>query len=335
MNYRKTPLPKVVAIGGGTGLSTMLRGLKKKRIDLTAIVTVADNGGGSGMLRQELGMLPPGDIRNCMQALSNAEPTLTALLGYRFTEGSLKGQSLGNLFLAALNDMYENFDEAVVALGKALSITGRVLPVTNENVQLCAEFTDGAVILGECEIADYKKGSDERIRRLWLSPEKPKAVDACLRAIAEADLILLGPGSLYTSVLPNLLVDGISEAIHASKAMKLYVMNLMTQDGETEKYGAADHIRALFDHGGAGLFDHVLANDLAIPPEMLPSYAAEGAYPIRVSETETEALGVKLCSAPVAKWEKGLIRHDPDALADAVMAAYYRERPRKLRGQLS
>ena len=327
MKYRKNPLPRVVAIGGGTGLSTMLRGLKKKAIDLTAIVTVADNGGGSGMLRQELGMLPPGDVRNCIQALANAEPTLTALLGYRFTEGSLKGQSLGNLFLAALNDMYENFDEAVDALSKSLAITGRVLPVTNENVQLCAEFTDGAVIIGECEIADYKKGSDERIRRLWLSPEKPVAVEACLRAIADADLILLGPGSLYTSVLPNLLVEGIPEAIHASGAMKLYIMNLMTQDGETEAYDAADHVRALFDHGGDGLFSHVLVNDLPIPEEILPSYAAEGAYPISVSEEEMLRLGVKLSYAPVARWEKGLVRHDPDALSDAIMDLYYAEGP--------
>ena len=334
MKYKKAPLPKVVAIGGGTGLSTMLRGLKKKKIDLTAIVTVADNGGGSGMLRQELGMLPPGDIRNCVQALSNAEPTLTALLGYRFTEGSLKGQSLGNLFLAALNDMYENFDEAVDALSKSLAITGRVLPVTNENVQLCAEFTDGAVITGECEIAEYKKGSDARIRRLWLSPEKPKAVEACLRAIAEADLILLGPGSLYTSVLPNLLVEGIPEAIRRSGAMKVYNMNLMTQDGETEHYSGADHVRALFTHGAPQLFDYVLANDLAIPPEMLPSYAAEGAYPLRVDEEELRPLGVETVYAPVAKWEQGLIRHDPDALASAIMELYYRHHPRFVRGQL-
>ena len=333
MKYKKSLLPKVVAIGGGTGLSTMLRGLKKKKIQLTAIVTVADNGGGSGLLRQELGMLPPGDIRNCVQALSNAEPTLTALLGYRFTEGSLKGQSLGNLFLAALNDMYESFDEAVEALSKTLAITGRVLPVTNENVQLCAEFTDGAVIVGECEIADYKKGTPERIRRLWLSPEKPKPVEACLQAIAGADLILLGPGSLYTSVLPNLLVEGIPEAIHGSKAIKIYNMNLMTQDGETERYGGADHVRALFDHGGRGLFDFTLVNDLSIPPEMLPSYAAEGAYPITVSESELAPLGVVPKYAPVAKWEKGLIRHDPDALADAIMDLYYTESSARLRGE--
>lgn len=334
MKYRKKAAPKVVAIGGGTGLSTMLRGLKKKKIDLTAIVTVADNGGGSGMLRQELGMLPPGDVRNCIQALSNAEPTLTKLLGYRFKDGSLKGQSFGNLFLAALDGMSGSFEEAVLTMGEVLAITGRVLPVTNANVQLCAEFTDGAEIVGECEIADYKKGSDARIRRVWLSPEKPEPLQSCLDAIAEADLILLGPGSLYTSVLPNLLVDGIPEAIHASKAMKVYVMNLMTQDGETEKYTGADHIRALFDHGGAGLFTRTLVNDLPIPPDMLPSYAAEGAFPIEADAAELAALGVEAEYAPVANWEQGLIRHNPDALADAIMALYEKEHPRRVRGSL-
>lgn len=314
--------PRVVAIGGGTGLSTMLRGLKHQDIDLTAIVTVADNGGGSGVLRQELGMLPPGDVRNCIQALANTEPTLSALLGYRFTEGSLKGQSFGNLFLAALNGMYGSFDKAVASMSEVLAITGRVLPVTTANVQLCAEFTGGVVVIGESEIAEFKKSSDARILRVWLSPELPPALPECLTAIEEADLILLGPGSLYTSVLPNLLVDGISEAIRRSGALRLYVMNLMTQDGETEGYGAVDHVRALFDHGGEGLFSHCLFNSLPIPPEMLPSYAAEGAHPIKVCEEELAELGIQVHCAPVARWEQGLIRHDSDALAAAVMDIY-------------
>ena len=190
--------PRVVAIGGGTGLSTMLRGLKKENISLTAIVAVTDNGGGSGVLRQELGMPPPGDIRNCIQALANTEPTMAALLGYRFSEGNLKGQSFGNLFLAALNGMCGSFDEAVQSMSDVLAITGRVLPVTNADIQLCAAFTDGAVIEGECEIADYKKGRDVHIQKIWLTPERPRALPACLDAIRKADLLLLGPGSLYT-----------------------------------------------------------------------------------------------------------------------------------------
>ena len=314
--------PKVVAIGGGTGLSTMLRGLKKENIDLTAIVAVTDNGGGSGVLRQELGMLPPGDIRNCIQALANTESTMTALLGYRFNEGQLKGQSFGNLFLAALNGMYGSFDEAVQCMSEVLAITGRVLPVTNADVQLCAAFTDGAVIEGECQIADYKKGRDERIRKIWLTPERPAALPACLEAIRKANLILLGPGSLYTSVLPNLLVAGVSDAICASGAVKLYIMNLMTQDGETEHYNAVDHIRALFTHSGKKLFDHCLANSLPIPPEQLPAYTREGASPVAIEAEELAALGVTLHTADIAAWNTGLIRHDPDALARSVMELY-------------
>lgn len=314
--------PRVVAIGGGTGLSTMLRGLKKENISLTAIVAVTDNGGGSGVLRQELGMPPPGDIRNCIQALANTEPTMAALLGYRFSEGNLKGQSFGNLFLAALNGMCGSFDEAVQSMSDVLAITGRVLPVTNADIQLCAAFTDGAVIEGECEIADYKKGRDVHIQKIWLTPERPHALPACLDAIRKADLLLLGPGSLYTSVLPNLLVEGVSEAILASKAIKVYIMNLMTQDGETECYSAADHVRALFTHGGGALFNHCLANSLPIPPERLPAYTREGASPIIANEEELQELGVTLHRAEIAGWNSGLIRHDSDALAHSIMELY-------------
>ncbi len=326
----KSRRPRVVAIGGGTGLSTMLRGLKKQPIDLTAIVTVADNGGGSGVLRQELGMPPPGDVRNCIQALANTEPTMAALLGYRFTEGSLRGQSFGNLFLAALNGLCGSFDQAVASMSEVLAVTGRVLPVTNADVQLAAVFDDGAVIGGECEIADYKKRTDARIRRVWLTPERPPALPACLEAIDRADLILLGPGSLYTSVIPNLLVDGVSRAVCGSAAVKVYVMNLMTQDGETEGYTGADHVRALFEHGGEGLFSRCLVNDLPLPPEKLSAYAREGAAPIDLQPAELTALGVEAEFAPVAAWERGLIRHDPDALAEAVMALYRRLSPTRV-----
>lgn len=322
--------PRVVAIGGGTGLSTMLRGLKNETERLTAIVTVADNGGGSGVLRQELGMLPPGDVRNCLQALANTEPTMEALLSYRFTEGNLKGQSFGNLFLAALNGMCGSFDKAVAKMSEVLAITGRVLPVTNENVQILADFDDGVTITGESEIADYKKQRDSRILRVYMLPEKPPALPECLEAIEKADLILLGPGSLYTSVIPNLLIDGIAEAIHASGAVKVYVMNLMTQDGETEGYTAEDHIRALFDHGGAGLFDYCLVNNLPIPPEILAEYRREGAAPIEVNARALLHLGVRAEYAPIAGWNRGLIRHDPEALAAAVMELYRSASPTKI-----
>ena len=322
--------PRIVAIGGGTGLSTMLRGLKHVTRDITAIVSMADNGGGSGVLRQELGMPPPGDVRNCLQALANTEPTMEALLAHRFTDGNLRGQSFGNLFLAALNEMSASFDEAVSRMSEVLAITGRVLPVTNERVDLVAEFDDGATIVGECEIAEYKAGSARRIRHVRLSPERPRAVQGCLDALARADLILLGPGSLYTSVIPNLVVDGIGEAILASRAAKVYIMNLMTQEGETAGYTAVDHVRALFDHGGEGLFDHCLINSLPVPPAALELYRRQGATPISVDVTALARMGVRADFAPVADYSRGLVRHDPPALAGAVMALYHRISPTRI-----
>lgn len=223
--------PKIAAIGGGTGLSTMLRGLKKYTDRLTAIVTVADDGGGSGVLRREMGILPPGDVRQCMQALANTEPVMEQLLGYRFPEGQLKGQSFGNLLLAALNGMAGSFEEAVAMMGQVLAISGRVLPVTNADVQLEAVFENGARVVGESHIFNAKKQQDCRIHHVSLVPEHPKALPDALRAISEADLILLGPGSLYTSVIPNLLVDGVADTIRASHAQKFYICNIMTQGG--------------------------------------------------------------------------------------------------------
>ena len=225
---RREADPRIVVIGGGTGLSTMLRGLKRQSENITAVVTVADDGGGSGMLRADLGMPPPGDVRNCIQALANTEPTMEKLLAYRFTEGSLRGQSFGNLFLAALNGMSETFDEAVRKMSEVLAITGRVLPVTNENVYLAAEFDDGSEVTGESHIADAKKARDARIRRVRLIPERPAALPQVLEAIEAADMIVLGPGSLYTSIMPNLLTEGVAAAVAASDAFKVYVLNVMT-----------------------------------------------------------------------------------------------------------
>ena len=249
----KKRMPHIVAIGGGHGLSAMLRGLKRYTKFITAIVTVADDGGGSGMLREDLGMLPPGDIRNCIMSLANTEPTMQKLLNYRFTEGSLAGQSFGNLFLAAMNGISGSFDEAVHRMGDVLAITGRVLPVTNQNVHLEAEFDNGSRCLGESKIFYAKKLNDCRIRKIRLVPEHPQPLPDALEAIADADVIVLGPGSLYTSIIPNFLVDGISEAVTRAQALKCYVLNIMTQDGETDGYTAADHIRAIFAYAGAGV----------------------------------------------------------------------------------
>ncbi len=312
--------PKIVAIGGGTGLSTMLRGLKRHTNNLTAIVTVADDGGGSGVLRQELGMLPPGDVRNCLEALANVEPLMGELLHYRFTEGSLKGQSFGNLFLAALNGISGgNFDQAVSCMSQVLAITGRVLPVTTTDVQLEAEFENGARVLGESKIFYCKKREDCRIRRVRLLPEHPPALEPALEAIREADMILLGPGSLYTSVIPNLLVDGIAQAIAESDALKIYIANVMTQEGETEGYTNADHIQAIFQHSLPGLFRLCLVNSSQIPEEMAASYAREGAEPLRFDKAACAALGVELISRPVSMVRGGYVRHDPELLAASLL----------------
>ena len=322
MRNDRLSAPRITVIGGGTGLSTMLRGLKRLSHDITAIVTVADDGGGSGMLREDLGMPPPGDVRNCIQALANTEPIMEKLLAYRFTEGSLKGQSFGNLFLAALNGMSDTFDEAVRRMSDVLAITGRVLPVTNENVYLAAEFSDGTEAVGESHIADFKKGTDRRIERVRLIPERPKALPEALKAIEDADMIVLGPSSLYTSIMPNLVTDGVAKAIAQSDAFRIYVLNVMTQDGETEGYTASDHIEALFKNSGEHLFDYCLANSLTIPQEVAARYASEGAQPVEVDEYRIYKLGVGVIRAPVASWKSGYVRHDPDALARELLRAY-------------
>ena len=311
--------PRIVALGGGTGLSTMLRGLKRYTNNLTAIVTVADDGGGSGVLRQELGMLPPGDIRNCLEALANVEPVMSELLHYRFTDGSLRGQSFGNLFLAALNGISDSFDQAVSRMSEVLAITGRVLPVTNCDVQLEAEFENGARVLGESKIFYCKKREECRVQRVRLLPERPGALPEALEAIRNADMILLGPGSLYTSVIPNLLVDGVAEAILASDALKIYIGNVMTQEGETEGYTHSDHIRALFEHSAPGLFSLCLVNSTEIPDEVRSRYAVEGAEPVKCDKAACAALGVELISRPVSCVRSGLVRHDGELLAAAVL----------------
>ena len=307
--------PRIAVIGGGHGLSNMLRGLKRYTENISAIVTVADDGGGSGMLRQDLGMPPPGDIRNCLEALANTEPLMSELMHYRFTEGSLAGQSFGNLFLAALNGISTSFDAAVSRMSQVLAITGRVLPVTTADVQLEAEFENGASVIGESKIFYCKKKEDCRITKVRLIPEHPRALPEAVEAIREADMIILGPGSLYTSIIPNLLVDGIVEAILQSDALKVYVANVMTQEGETEGYTASDHIAAIFQHSAPGLFDLCLTNSSPVPPDVAARYAQEGAEPLRYDAGRCAALGVELVSRPIATVENGYVRHQSENLA--------------------
>lgn len=324
MEYRRYRVPRkqgprIAVIGGGHGLSNMLRGLKDYTENLSAIVTVADDGGGSGALRQDLGMPPPGDIRNCLEALANTEPLMKQLIDYRFQEGVLAGQSFGNLFLAALNGISPSFDSAVRRMSEVLAITGRVLPVTTADVQLEAEFENGASVIGESKIFFCKKKEDCRITKVRLLPERPKALPEALAAIREADMIVLGPGSLYTSIIPNLLVDGIVRAIQTSSALKIYVCNVMTQEGETEGYTASDHIAALFQHSVNGLFHLCLVNSSPIPADIAARYAEEGAEILRYDTDRCAALGVELVSRPVAMVRDGFVRHHPDKLAQELV----------------
>ncbi len=317
--------PAIVAIGGGHGLSTILRGLKLYTRDLTAIVTVADDGGGSGVLREDLGMPPPGDIRNCMEALANTEPVMQRLLSYRFTDGRLAGQAFGNLLLAALDGISDSFDQAVTRMSEVLAITGRILPVTNADVKLEATFENGASVCGESKIFDFKKAQHCRIHHVRLVPEHPPALPAALDAIRRAEVILLGPGSLYTSVIPNLLVDGVSGAIRSSAALKIYICNIMTQEGETEGMTAADHVRALLKHGGEGLLDLCLCNSEPVSRELLERYSAEDAEPMQVNRAALEELGVELVSRPLTDERSDFARHSGVKAAEAVLELY-RER---------
>ncbi len=312
----------IVAIGGGTGLSTMLRGLKKFTEDITAIVTVSDDGGGSGILRTDLNMLPPGDIRNCIIALSNTEHLMSRLLSHRFKEGALSGQSFGNLFLAALNQITGSFYQSVRYMSDVLAITGRVLPVTTEDVHIEAEFENGTVVRGESNINTQKKLTDSPIIHIRMIPENAKALSDTIEAILNAKLLIFGPGSLYTSVIPNLLVDGIVDAVRASSARKVYVCNVMTQDGETENYTALDHVRAMFDHSYDMLFDTCIVNNAKISGKLIEKYAEEGAEPMPFDEKAFSDMGIKLIARPLISENTPLARHDPERLAEVIMEIY-------------
>lgn len=316
--------PRIVVIGGGTGLSTMLRGLKTYTENITAIVSVSDDGGGSGVLREDLGMLPPGDIRNCITALANTEPTMMELMNYRFPEGINKGQSFGNLFLAALNGITGSFEEAVTRMNEVLAVTGKVLPVTNANVNLVADFENGASVVGESKIAAKKKQQNCRIHKVRLEPEQPKALPHAIDAILSADMIILGPGSLYTSIIPNLLVDGIVQALEQSKAPKIYVLNIMTQDGETEGYTAFDHLHALLQHSAPHLVDACIYNTAPVPDPIQARYKTEDAEPVEMDMQRFREAGVEMYGFPLIAGGSQLARHDPALLAQAVVNVFGR-----------
>jgi uncharacterized cofD-like protein len=305
---------KIVAIGGGTGLSTLLRGLKRQTSNLTAVVTVSDDGGSSGRLQKELGVLPPGDIRNCLVALADDEALVTDLFKYRFSEGEgLSGHSFGNLFLAAMTGITGNFDTAVKESSRVLNTVGRVLPSTLDVVRLCAELYDGTIVEGESAIPL----AQQPIRRVFFKPARVAPLDEVIEAIREADAIVLGPGSLYTSIAPNLLVDRIAEEIAASNAVKMYVCNVMTQPGETTGMTASGHLRALFEQSGKRVCDFAIVNDDP-PQKLIDLYAQEGQVPVTVDADAMHALGVEVVEAPVIS-ETNTVRHDPTKLANVVI----------------
>lgn len=311
--------PKIVVIGGGTGLSTMLRGLKSYSSNLTAIVTVADDGGGSGMLREDLGMLPPGDIRNCVMALADTEPILEKLLQYRFEEGRLKGQSFGNLFLAAMDGISNSFEEAVKRMSDVLAVTGKVLPVTLENVELCAELEDGYKIYGESKIGEHYNFHDGKINRIYLKPSNVKPLNDVLESIKEADIIVLGPGSLFTSVIPNLLVNGVCGCLKSSKALKVYVLNIMTQKGETDNFSLVDHIKAIEAHSYKGIIEYCIVNNENIPENFVKKYSEKESEKVRIDKKEVEDMGIKIVSGNLLSIENNLIRHNHKVLAQMIM----------------
>ncbi|MGD0996972.1 MAG: YvcK family protein [Thermoleophilia bacterium] len=307
--------PRIVALGGGTGLSVLLSGLKQHSSNLTAVVTVADDGGSSGLLRSGLGVLPPGDIRSCLVALADDESLMSRLFQYRFPEdGGLQGHSFGNLFVAALADVTGDFERAVQESTSVLNVRGRVLPSTLQSVTLHAELQGGERVAGESSIT-----ANERLPlRVWLEPGRPGATPGVLEAISVADLVVLGPGSVYTSIVPNLLVPDVREALKRTRARVIYVCNVMTQPGETDGHSAADHLSALCRHGATGMIDDVLVNDTPVSRDLAAVYRAGGAAPVVADDQALAALGVRVVHARLAH-EGDFFRHDSAKLADAVL----------------
>ena len=300
--------PRIVAIGGGTGLSVLLRGLRNHTDNLTAIITVADDGGSSGRLRRELGVLPPGDFRNCLVAMSEDESLLAELFQYRFEEGDgLKGHSFGNLFIVAMSNVTDGFDQALVESSRVLAVRGRVVPATTSNLQIAARFKDGSVVAGESSIPLH----NGEIERLMIEPAEAAAHPLAIRAISEAEMVVIGPGSLYSSILPNLMVNGITDAIKNASATVVYVCNVATQVGETGGYTLSEHLDALRKHTFEEIADYVIGN--SNPPNIGNRFAGEGVFHDGSPLKNTTTLLADLVD------DSHPIRHDSDKLAQAIM----------------
>ena len=314
--------PAITVVGGGTGLSTLLRGMKYITNNCTAVVTSADDGGSSGRLRKELGIIPPGDLRNCLTALADREPLMERLMQYRFKGDSpLAGHCFGNLFIAAMAEAEGGMEEGLNATSQILKVRGRVIPSTLEDIQLQAEMSDGTIVSGESKIPEARK----RIKKMLMKPANASASKGAVDAILKSDVLIFGPGSLYTSVIPNLLVEEIREAILKSDAVKIYVCNVMTQPGETDGYGAFEHVRVLIDHMGHQFLDYVIVNDQKITTEQLKQYYAEGSMPVTPDVEKIRKLGITVVPASLIS-KDDLVRHEPRKLARALIMLIYRLR---------
>lgn len=308
----------IVVIGGGTGLSILLKGLKTRFNNITAIVTVADDGGGSGILREDLGMLPPGDIRSCIIALANTEPTMEKLLQYRFEEGRLKGQCFGNLFIAAMNGISGNFEFAIEKISDILAITGRVLPVSNEDVHLVAYLENGTVVNGESNIPKKVIEEKSRIKNIEYNKNNVKSVSEVPIAIMNADIILIGPGSLYTSIMPSLIIDDVQKSLKKTNSKIIFVSNLMTQHGETDNYLVKDHIEASINHIGENIFDYVLVNNGKINKDDKERYQKDGSEFLLVTDKDQKYFKknkIQLIEDDIVEVVKGYVRHDSIKIA--------------------
>lgn len=313
--------PKIVVIGGGTGLSNMLSGLKKYTFNITAIVTVADDGGGSGMLRQDLGMLPPGDIRNCIISLADTEPLMEKLFRYRFKDGALENQSFGNLFLAAMNGVSDNFLEAVKRTSEVLAVTGQVLPVTLEDVDLYAKLENGSIVRGESSIPMESLNQNSPIERVFIEPADAKGIQEAIDAILDADAVVLGPGSVYTSIIPNLMVKDVKEALLQTEALKIYVSNVMTQPGESDNYSVEDHIRAIMRHCEGINLDYTIVNkgDTNEEEHIKERYLQKGSNLVKRDGKPDSSIKTKYIECDMIKIKRELIRHDEDKLSKILM----------------
>lgn len=316
--------PKIVILGGGTGVSVLLRGIKHYTENITAIVTVADDGGGSGVLREDLGMLPPGDIRSCILALADDESIMQKLLNHRFTEGRLNGQSFGNLFIAAMNAISDNFAEAIKNVSDVMAVKGTVLPVTLDDITLTAELVNGEIVNGESAIPETVKKVGSKIKMVKTNPDKVCALPYCLKAIEEADIIILGPGSLYTSIIPDLLVEDIEVALLRAKAKKYYISNIMTQPGETQDYDLYDHVEALQAHlkQGKNIIDYIVANTGKVEKSFLGPYQEQDSDMVKVDLSRFTDCHYEFILDNFIEVKNGYIRHNARKIVETILARY-------------